>query len=402
VLKLAVEAQLPLIAVTTRDVLNLPEVIKHVTGRTPLRFEAGSNGKILHGTLYYYVVGRKSVLSHTKLYQSLVALESSLIVVNPLEPHSLYFNCGEVPVPRSMILEFLTAVTANQAKAEALLAALGGCTIKEVAEYARLTMARDKALTAPGLMLTRKTCFAGSKGLTQVDPHQGYYEPPVFLESWVERERPFFLHGIDPRLIPRGLLMDGPPGVGKTQASRYIARKFGVPLYRVDIGGVKQKWVGTSEANMLAALSQLDHEEPCVALFDEVEKVFSSGHNDSSGVTSTLLSQLLWWLAERRTRVLAVLTTNDRKKLPPELYREGRIDEVMTFNGLEVLAALAFAKRVAATFADLDVAGLAPHLSNMVKALVNDQSLGTDVPTISHAAVTKGVYDLVKEVVTPN
>jgi hypothetical protein len=57
---------------------------------------------------------------------------------------------------------------------------------------------------------------------------------------------------------------------------------------------------------------------------------------------------------------------------------------------------------VAATFADLDVAGLAPHLSNMVKALVNDQSLGTHVPTISHAAVTKGVYDLVKEVVTPN
>jgi SpoVK/Ycf46/Vps4 family AAA+-type ATPase len=65
---------------------------------------------------------------------------------------------------------------------------------------------------------------------------------------------------------------------------------------------------GDSETNMLSALSQLDHEEPCLALFDEVEKVFATSHHDTSGVTPTLLSQLLWWLAGRQSRVLAVIS----------------------------------------------------------------------------------------------
>ena len=110
--------------------------------------------------------------------------------------------------------------------------------------------------------------------------------------------------------MPRGLLIDGPPGVGKTAASKWLAEQFGVPLYRVDIGGTKNKYVGQSESNMLTNLSRLDHEEPCVALLDEVEKVFATSNSDSSGTTSTMLSQLLWWLAERRTRVLVIMTTN--------------------------------------------------------------------------------------------
>lgn len=66
---------------------------------------------------------------------------------------------------------------------------------------------------------------------------------------------------------------------------------------------------------------------PCVVLIDEVEKVFQSG--EDGGVTSRILSQLLWWLAEHRTRVLTVMTTNDYAAIPPELYRPGRLDKVM-------------------------------------------------------------------------
>ena len=126
-----------------------------------------------------------------------------------------------------------------------------------------------------------------------------------------------------------------------------------MPLYRVDIGGTKNKYVGQSEGNMLTNLSRLDHEEPCVALLDEVEKVFATSNNDSSGTTSTMLSQLLWWLAERRTRVLVIMTTNKASALPKELYREGRIDKVMVFNGLNHDEAVPFVKSVFGTFKGL-------------------------------------------------
>ena len=95
-------------------------------------------------------------------------------------------------------------------------------------------------------------------------------------------EKPFFLTGTDPRLIPRGLLFDGLPGTGKTAGAKWVAEQFGVPLYRVDIGGTKNKYVGQSEANMLMNLARIDGEEPAVALIDEVEKVFSTGIHDTA------------------------------------------------------------------------------------------------------------------------
>jgi len=396
-LKLAVEAQLPLIGVTTRDTLNLPDVVFRVTGKQPTGWATGSPA-IKSGGLYLHVCSKATALPHAQLYAKLVKAEASLLVVNAEKPHELVFEAGEVPVPKTMMLEFLAAVVSDKAKAKSLLPALGGCTIKEAAELVRLSMARDHALTAEGLMLTRKTTFRGSRGLVQVDTVQPYYDPPPALQQWLERERPFFLHGTEPRLVPRGLLFDGPPGTGKTEGAKFLASGLGVPLYRVDVGGVKAKWVGESESNMLQALAQLDHEQPCVALFDEVEKIFAGGHGDHSGVTSSLLSQLLWWLAERRSRVLVAMTTNDLKKLPRELYREGRIDEVMWFGGLLPDAAVDFAARVLATFpaalGKLDTA----QLDQAVRALWPDHP-GTSSAPVSQAAVTKLVYALVKQVI---
>lgn len=393
-LRLAVEAQLPLIGVTTRDTLNLPEVIQRLTGKKPVDWATGPSA-IKFGSLYLHVCSKATTLPYPQLYAKLVKAEASLIVVNTPRPHELVFNAAEVPVPKAMMLEFLAAVVDGEAKAKGLLPALGGCTIKEAAELVRLTMARDHSLTAKGLMLTRKTAFQGSKGLMQVDTAQSYYDPPAGLRDWVQRERRFFLEGKDPRLVPRGLLLDGPPGTGKTEGAKYLASRFEVPLYRVDIGGVKTKWVGESESNMLAALSQLDHEQPCVALFDEVEKVFSHGQGDHSGVTSSLLSQLLWWLAERRTRVLVVMTTNDKQKLPRELYREGRIDEVMWFGGLGAEAALAFARRVLETFPSAEKKVGEKLLQDAIQQLLPTPA---GAATVSQAAVTRAVYCLVKQV----
>ena len=116
--------------------------------------------------------------------------------------------------------------------------------------------------------------------------------------------------------------------------------------------------------------------------------------NLAHGSLAVVAAYLLWWLAERRTRVLAVMTTNKRAKLPPELYREGRIDDVMYFHGLEKSQAFEFAKRVAATFKGVKID--APKLGAAVTQVFKN-ALSTDPPTVSHAAVTKAVTSLVKE-----
>lgn len=156
-----------------------------------------------------------------------------------------------------------------------------------------MTMTRDEALSARGINKTRAG-YRKLKGIQQVPTEQKYYLEPSYLKEWLHTNTEFFLHPIHESLVPRGLLFDGPPGTGKTLAAKHIASTFGIPLYRLDIGAMKGKYVGDSEGNLLAALASVDQVAPAVVIFDEVEKIFQS--TGDSGVTSSMLSQLLWWL----------------------------------------------------------------------------------------------------------
>ncbi len=393
-LKLAVQAQLPIIAVTTRDTLNLPTVVREITGRKPVKFVPQT--KLEPDTVYLQTGGDGSKLPLFEFYEKLVKLESSLILVNPSQVCEPMFDAGEVPTPKKLLLQFVNKVTSDLKTATVLTRGLGGCTLKEAAEFARLTMARDNSLTVQGLTETRRSSFQGSSGLAQVDLRQDFYDPPEKLAEFTAKEKSFFLEGTDHRLTPRGLLFDGPPGTGKTAGARYLAEQWGIPLYRVDIGGTKNKYVGQSEANMLTNLTRLDHEEPCVALLDEVEKVFQSGSHD--GTTSTMLSQLLWWLAERRTKVFVVMTTNNAKALPKELYREGRIDESMWFGGLDSSEAVPFVKSVLNTFEQAKGVS-ALQIADIVKK--TPEIAGSQPVKYSQAALTKATYAFVKALKKP-
>jgi cytidylate kinase len=391
-LKLAIEAQIPLIAVHTRDLVNFVDVLKTLTIKKPMQYDINTT-KPDTDSLYYFVHPAGAQLPLVKLYEKMVSAESTLILVNPERVIEPMFNAGEVPVPRKLMLDFMKAVVEDEQQATVLLQGLGGCTIKEAAELARLTMARDHSLTVQGIMETRKSIFQASNGLTQIDVKQDFYDPPKDLAVWVEKEREFFLHGKDNRLIPRGLLMDGPPGTGKTAAAKFVAQQWGVPLYRVDIAGTKNKYVGESEQNMLTNLARLDHEEPCIALIDEVEKIFNTSNNDTSGTTSTMLSQLLWWLAEHKSRVLVMMTTNAATKLPKELYREGRIDKTLVFKGLEKAGAEEFVVKVLGGFK-----GFVYDKPDMLKEIMKRVTPieGMSPPLFSQAALTAEVYNFVK------
>jgi hypothetical protein len=390
-LKLAVDAQLPVIAVRTTDMINFKDVVKHVTGKSPQLYDPGKAVKHVAGGLWYFIPIKGTPMPYTQIYHAMVQHESSLIVINPDDLQDVMFDAGEMPVPKDMMHEFMKHVTTSAEQATKLMRGLGGCTIKEAAELARLTMARDMSLTVDGLMKTRKMAFQGSNGLTQVDTTQDFYQPAKALDAWLKTERNFFLNGGDHRLRPRGLLFDGPPGTGKTAGAKHVAHTLGVPLFRLDIAATKNKYVGQSEANLTANLAKLDQEEPCVVLIDEVEKIFGVGEHSDAGTTTTMLSQLLWWLAEHRSRVLTIMTTNAASKLPKELHREGRIDETMYFGGLHWNLAVPFVRDVAKTFKQ-------KISDDEVLAMLTDlwKDAGAQA-LMSQAKLTEAVYRWVKK-----
>ncbi len=128
---------------------------------------------------------------------------------------------------------------------------------------------------------------------------------------------------------PKGVLIAGMPGCGKSLTAKVAAQLFQLPLLRLDIGSLLGKYVGESEHNMRRALSMAETISPCVLWIDELEKAFVGlGSGNASEVTARLLGYFLTWMQEKTGAVFVIATANNISALPPELLRKGRFDEV--------------------------------------------------------------------------
>lgn len=126
---------------------------------------------------------------------------------------------------------------------------------------------------------------------------------------------------------PKGVLLVGIPGCGKSLSAKAIATQWNLPLYRLDMAGILGMYVGQSESQLREALATADRVAPCVLWIDEIEKALATGPGDS-GTSRRLLGQFLFWLQESTSKVFLVATANEIHSLPPELTRKGRFDEV--------------------------------------------------------------------------
>jgi len=389
-LDLAVKAMIPVVSVSTRDTINANTVIEYVVDKKTCK--QGSVATPVPKALYVQIEPDKPPARPA--CSKLLSVGSTLVMVNPKSTADYVTHVGELPVPQVLKRSVVSRVV-DEGRTEQIMRSLGGLTLKETSDVLQLTLARDGEVTTSGTLHSRRDLFQDSNGLYQVTLDGSFYIPTPDLVDWVEREGEFFLYSQDPRMIPRGLLFDGMPGVGKTEGAKYLARTLGVPLYRLDVGSAKNKYVGESERRLSTALAQLDDEQPCVVLLDEVEKVFASSMSDSSGTTSTMMSQLLWWLAEHESRVLTVMTTNDRRKIPPELYREGRVDDTMVLAGLDLEAAMEFAGVFLSTFDEYGVHVGEDELLGAIGQLPYSEG-----GEMSHASVVKAATCLVKRKLT--
>lgn len=133
--------------------------------------------------------------------------------------------------------------------------------------------------------------------------------------------------GVEP---PKGLMIVGMPGCGKSLTAKAAATLFNLPLLKLDMGSMMGKYVGESESNMRRALRVAEAVSPCVLWVDEVEKAFVGvGHSGGgSEVATRLFGYFLTWMQEKTQQVFVIATANDVSSLPPELLRKGRFDEI--------------------------------------------------------------------------
>ena len=130
---------------------------------------------------------------------------------------------------------------------------------------------------------------------------------------------------------PKGLLLLGVQGAGKSLLAKAVASQWHLPLLRLDLGRVFSELVGSSENNIRSALRLAESVAPCVLWIDEIEKGLggvASSHNSDAGTTARIFASILTWMQEKTSPVFVIATANDISKLPPEMLRKGRFDEI--------------------------------------------------------------------------
>jgi SpoVK/Ycf46/Vps4 family AAA+-type ATPase len=209
---------------------------------------------------------------------------------------------------------------------------LAGLDAPDTERLARQAIYNDGALTMadiPGV-LAAKYQLLNRSGTLSYEPDTAKFADiggMARLRQWLISRKPAF-DGSAPKLdAPKGAMLLGVQGCGKSLAARAAAGIFNVPLLRLDFGSLYSKWHGESEKNLRESLRAAEGLAPCVLWVDEMEKALASGDGDG-GVSRRVLGTFLTWLAEQRARIFVVATANDISALPPELVRKGRFDEI--------------------------------------------------------------------------
>ena len=185
------------------------------------------------------------------------------------------------------------------------------------------------------LKFAKDRLFSNINGLEKInmDNFNGSFAGMANLYNWLIEKKELLAPSRKEELLkrnirpPRGILLVGVPGCGKSLSAKVIANTWELPLYRLDFATVQGMYVGQSEKQLRDALETAEHVSPCILWIDEIEKGLVGSAGDS-GVTTRMVGQFLFWLQECEKEVFVIATANDVTRLPAELLRKGRFDEM--------------------------------------------------------------------------
>lgn len=220
-----------------------------------------------------------------------------------------------------------------------LTTAFKGMSESEIRDLLGLAISQDGELTKKTLQLIfdQKQQMILKAGILEMIPLKEKVSDIGGLEilkNWLSKKAAVFKNmkaaaefGVT---MPKGVLIAGVPGCGKSLSAKAAGSLFNVPLLRLDMGRLMGKYVGESEENMRKAIRLAEAISPCILWVDELEKAFAGIGSGGSGneVTTRLFGTFLTWMQEKKSAAFVVATANDITQLPPELMRKGRFDEI--------------------------------------------------------------------------
>ena len=223
-------------------------------------------------------------------------------------------------------------VRADHSAVEHLANNLVGVTATDARRLIRTAIEDDGALTLddmPGVMESKYQLIS-QDGVISFE-----YDTVSFadvaglnrLKEWLSHRHHAFTGKLTSIDKPKGIMLLGVQGSGKSLAAKAVAGTFGAPLLRRDFAALYNKFIGETEKNLHQALKTAETMAPCVLWMDEIEKALARSNSDD-GLSQRILGTLLTWMAEHNSRVFIVATSNDCESLPPELVSKGRLDEI--------------------------------------------------------------------------
>jgi SpoVK/Ycf46/Vps4 family AAA+-type ATPase len=217
-----------------------------------------------------------------------------------------------------------------------LVQALQGLTLNQARQVVAQAIVEDGRLCADDIhtIVRCKGEMIERGGILEFFPvEENTFEIGGFarLKSWLESARVGFSE--EARALnlnaPKGVLLVGVQGCGKSLAAKFIAREWQLPLLKLDAGRLYEKYVGESEKNFRKAAALAEAMAPVILWVDEIEKAFAQGGGDADGgLSQRLFGSFLTWLQEKKDEVFVVGAANDLMNVPPELLRKGRFDEI--------------------------------------------------------------------------
>lgn len=320
----------------------------------------------------------------SELEDCTVVLIAPLISIpRALEPYITLMNLDYLSQEKikEHILDFVQSnyiQAPNEELLEQFAMHLRGLTETELDNILALTTSDDRELNQKDLrtILRQKQQMIKKSGILEMVTVKETVEDIGGLQNlkdWLRTKAQIFRDvrrakefGVD---IPKGVLIAGMPGCGKSLTAKAAASMFKVPLLRMDMGRLMGKYVGESEANMRRALQLTEASSPCVLWIDELEKAFAGAgaQGGSSEVTTRLFGSFLTWMQEKDSLAFVVATANNISHLPPELMRKGRFDEIFYVDfpnqsEREKIISLHIGKRRSADLAKIDIPALAKKM----------------------------------------
>ena len=279
--------------------------------------------------------------------RSTLVLSGESIRLSPELDHNAVHYHLELPEREELRKVFNTVlhslVSANRIEVlldtrdrEELVTALSGMTLNQARQTIAFAALKDGKLSVDAIkeILERKAQVIRESGLLEYFPAEdNRFQLGGFarLKSWLVRARTGFSREARELNLPtpRGILIVGVQGCGKSLAAKVIAREWKLPLVKLDAGRLFDKYIGESEKNFRKAISLAESMAPVVLWIDEIEKAMATGGGEADGgVGRRMFGSFLTWLQEKKQEVFVVATANDLSILPPELLRKGRFDEI--------------------------------------------------------------------------